>query len=319
MRVESEEGKGSTFHFQVRLGMGLAKAAGVLSSIYASGVVTPLAGKRVLVVDDNRTLRHTMDRLLTGWRMEATTVSDSAEAWDAIQAADRTGRPFDLVLVDTQMPAIDGFRLALQFMEIPDLAQRVILLIHATDTQNKLEDLRVHSSTPCLIKPVTPGELFQTLLKALGEPGVTVSASPSSVPQQGSRRLRILLAEDNLVNQRLAVKLLERQKHSVLVAGNGKEALEAFRREKFDIVLMDLQMPVMGGFEATIAIRQVEGTTGSHTPIVALTAHAFKEDQERCMASGMDGYMSKPIRAQELIETVERMAAQAWSLAGKTA
>jgi len=210
-----------------------------------------------------------------------------------------------LVLLDAQMPGVDGFTLARQIQEDPDLAGPQIMMLSSLDVGSMGPELREMGHY--LVKPVTRPSLLNAILKVLGQRGPERSViSRSSASSTTERPLNILLAEDNAVNQKLAARLLEKQGHSVEVTSNGVEALAALTRDKFDLILMDVQMPVMNGYDATHAIRAAEHGTDQHIPIVALTAHAMKGDREICLEAGMDDYLSKPIHLPELVALLER-------------
>jgi len=305
--VESEPGRGSTFHFTARLGPAQAAAASRAVSRPAG-----LHGLPVLVVDDNDTNRCILQEMLSNWRMRPTAVAGAADALEALRRAAAAGEPFPLVVLDAMMPGVDGFTLARQIKENPDLDGAVLLMLSSAGRSEDAARCRQLGIALYLTKPVKQSELLNAILTARHEAaGGAEDHAPAEAPPAGTRRLRVLLAEDNVVNQRLAVKLLEKAGHAVTVAGSGREAVEALARQPFDLVLMDVQMPDMGGFEATTLIRQREQATGGHVPIIAMTAHAMKGDRERCLAAGMDDYVSKPVRAQDLFGAVARVAGSA--------
>jgi signal transduction histidine kinase/DNA-binding response OmpR family regulator len=298
LEVESEVGRGSTFHFTARFGLHTGTPTWPVA-------VPPrdVEGLRVLVVDDNATNRRILEEMLRNWRMQATAVAGGAEALAELERAAAAGEPYALVLLDAVMPDMDGFALAAAIKQRPDLAGAAILMISSTDRQDAVTRGRRAGVALCLSKPVKQSTLLDAILgivagEASPSPPATAPATPAAGPP--ARGLRILLAEDNPVNQRVALRLLEKQGHRVAVAGNGIEALAALEREPFDVVLMDVQMPEMGGFEATAHIRAREKGTGGHLPIIAMTAHAMKGDRERCLEAGMDGYVAKPVQAGEL-------------------
>jgi PAS domain S-box-containing protein len=297
--VESEPGRGSTFHFTARFGAGKAATA-------SRGVRRPdsLHGLPVLVVDDNDTNRRILQEMLTNWRMRPTVVAGAADALDELRRASAAGEPFALVLLDAMMPGVDGFTLADQIKQSPDLAGAVLLMLSSAGRAEDAARCESLGIALYMTKPVKQSELLDAILTARHEvaPGEERRAPVAS----GARPLRVLLAEDNLVNQRLAVRLLEKAGHTVTVVGTGREAVEALGREAFDVVLMDVQMPEMGGFEATAAIRARERDNGQHVPIIAMTAHAMRGDRERCLGAGMDDYVGKPVRAQDLVEALAR-------------
>ena len=262
----------------------------------------------MLVVDDNATNRLILDELLAGWGMRPTAVDGGPAALAAMRQAGDAGEPFPLVLLDAMMPEMDGFAVAERIQRDPELAGTAVMMLSSADLRGDAERCRALGIAAYLRKPVKESELLDAILAVLGVAPVT-RAEPSSPAADAlpppSRRLRILLAEDTPVNQRLAVTLLEERGHTVVVANDGREALDILERESFDLVLMDVQMPRMDGFEATAAIRAREAGTGRHIPIIAMTAHAMKGDRERCLAAGMDGYISKPIRAEQFLAVVE--------------
>ena len=244
--------------------------------------------------------------------MAPSTADGGRPALEAMQRARDAGRAFHLVLLDARMPDMDGFALAECIQRDPALAGTTIMMLTSDRQRGDAERCRELGIAVTLTKPITQSELFDGIVTALGHPSHAPQAleKVASEPiQEAERRLRILLAEDNAVNQALAVRLLERRGHSVMVARNGREVLDMLEEagsRRFDAVLMDVQMPEMDGFEATAAIRARERAQGTHIPIIAMTAHAMKGDRERCLEAGMDGYVSKPIRTTELLEAIEK-------------
>jgi PAS domain S-box-containing protein len=300
--AESAPGRGSTFHFTARLGRsGRGSAPGLGRSPAAP------AGLAALVVDDSATSRAVLAEMLDGWGLRPTAVGDAEEALAELQAAAAVGEPFRLVLLDARMPGAGGLELAERIRSCPELAGAALLLLSCADRPEDAARCRRLGVVARLTKPVKGTDLLAALLSAV-EPaaGPAAPAAPPSAPSGGAglRPLRVLLAEDNPFNQRVGVLTLEGAGHTVRVAGNGREAVAAWQQEAFDVVLMDVQMPEMDGFEATAAIRAAERATGRHTPVIAVTAHAMKGDRERCLAAGMDGYVAKPIRPEELWRTI---------------
>ena len=294
--VESETGKGSTFHFTLRLFRQPEE-----SPEAQPRAPIPLPHAPALIVDDNATSRSTLREMLIDLGMRPTT-SSSADAALAILAA-ASEKPA-LALVDAHMPGMDGFALAsLLKAEMP-----VIMLIRAGQRKDLLRCQEV-AIAGYLTKPIKPSELLDSLRKVLSRKLQT--ASVVHAPRPPARRQRepmhILLAEDHPVNQKLAVRILEKQQHSVVVVEDGREALAALENEHFDLVLMDVQMPEMNGFEATAAIREKERTTGAHVPIIAMTAHAMEDDFKRCLQAGMDGYLTKPFMPKALYEAIDNL------------
>jgi CheY-like chemotaxis protein len=226
-----------------------------------------------------------------------------------MEKARKGGDPFVLVLTDECMPEMDGFALAERIRQTPNISGATIMMLTSADQHGDAALCRELGIARYLVKPVKQSELLRGVLKALNVPALADDQQLNAVdrmPVKCERQLDILLAEDNAVNQQVAIHILRKRGHSVVVACNGKKAIEALEQERFDVVLMDMQMPEMGGLEATAAIREEEKTTGQHILIVAMTAHAMKGDRERCLAGGMDDYVSKPVKASDLIAAVER-------------
>jgi two-component system, sensor histidine kinase and response regulator len=304
--VESEPAKGSTFHFTARL----ERAHGMIGRS-APLELDQIRDLRVLVVDDNRTCRLILEEMLTNWRMRPTQVPGGREALAELDAARIAGQPYRLVLLDQMMPEMDGFALAAGIQQRPELAGATLVMLSSAGGSGDATRCRELGVTTYLTKPVKQSELLDAIMSALGQEQSRRRTGPLRDREESRHRLRVLLAEDNEVNQKLAVRLLEKWGHSVLVANNGNEALQALERERFDLVLMDVWMPEMGGFEATEAIRERERETGGHLPVVAMTAHAMKGDRERCLEAGMDAYVSKPIEPQRLFQVLEDLVPQA--------
>jgi CheY-like chemotaxis protein len=266
-----------------------------------------LQGLLVLVVDDNATNRRILNEMLTQWQMRPTTADSGAAALGCMLHAAAAGTPFPLVLIDAHMPEMDGFELAERIKHTPELASATIMMLSSADLTGEAARCRELGLEAFLPKPVKPLELLEAIQKALGtsvkDTAQQVAAGQSLVDQM-SRPLRILLAEDNLVNQKLVIRLLEKRGHTVLLVTNGREAVDAVAAYDFDLVLMDVQMPKLDGFEATAAVRERERSTGGHLPIIAMTAHAMKGDDERCLQAGMDAYVSKPIGVRDLLQAI---------------
>jgi two-component system, sensor histidine kinase and response regulator len=302
--VESQPGRGSTFHFTIQLRVGHD------SETRITRIPPKLYDMAALVVDNNATSRRILEEVLRRWGMRPTTASGGAEALVLLETAAGTGKPFPLVLLDAHMPEVDGFAVAEQIKGSPGLSRAAILMLTSSDRAGDLDRCRILGVAAHLLKPVAQAELLEAVGNALylsmERAAVHESTGGEAAPKKRPP-LRILLAEDNLVNQRLAVGLLEKQGHGVMIVGDGKQALAALEREPFDLMFMDVQMPEMGGFETTAQIRAGEQTTGRRLPIIAMTAYAMKGDRERCLASGMDGYVSKPILADELFRTVDEI------------
>ena len=301
--AESEVGRGSAFHFEVRFEKTRAS--------FERSVTVPadLRGLAVLVVDDNTTNRRVLAETLRLWGAVPTCAESGPAALMELRRAAESGAPYPLVLLDGMMPDMDGFAVAEQIGREPPIAGAAILMLTSADRAGDAARCRDLGFAAYLVKPVKPTELNQAIAAALPSAPVPVLPRPADTdtppPEVGAvRSLRVLLAEDNAVNQRVVVRLLEKYGHTIVVANHGGEALAALERAKFDLVLMDVQMPEMDGFEATRAIRAREVPGGRSQPIVAMTAHAMKGDRERCLAAGMDDYISKPVQRAELLRVL---------------
>jgi len=313
--LNSTPGAGSTFH--VLIEVGLAEPAPERS------VPAVLGDVPVLIVDDNVVNRRILQEMLTRWGMRPTAVDGARAALDALSASSAAGPPFALVLLDANMPELDGFAVAEEMSRRPDLTNAAIMMLTSSGEHGDLERCRELGIKSFLVKPIGQAELLDAIARVLQtgvgrgfSPVMTDVGrgfSPVAPPRESGavaitpsiKPLRVLLAEDNPVNQRVAMRLLEKRGHQVTVAANGREALQALDRQRFDVVLMDVQMPEMGGFETTAKIRDGERIHGGHVRIIAMTAHALKGDRERCLAAGMDGYLSKPVDRLELFDAVE--------------
>lgn len=305
--VESDEGRGSTFHFT---------AVFEVASRHDNAtdrLPAMLEGMRVLVVDDNATNRRILEEILKNWRMRPTIVEGAADALRELDTAAASGEPFPLVLLDGHMPDTDGFELAEQIRHRPELLSSTLMMLTSGGQLGDVARCRELGISAYLVKPITQSDLFDKIVQLLDRgvsatKEVSVEKNLDVKARQTTTPMRVLLAEDNVVNQRLAVRLLERRGHIVTVADNGVEALERLSTTSFDAVLMDIQMPRMGGFETTQEIRRQEQGTDRHLPIIAMTAHAMKGDREACLACGMDDYIAKPIQSEELYRIVESFA-----------
>jgi len=301
--VESRPGAGSTFHFTIAL------------PVIDAPETTPAdplpRDLNVLIVDDNDVNRRIFAEQVRGWGMTFTVVDSGRTAMAALTAAASAHRPFQLVLLDANMPDMDGFAVAAEMKQRPELAGATVMMLTSSGEYGDHARCDELGIAAYLTKPVYAGELRSAIARAIGlKPSATVApanARPGALARiaQGPGA-SILLVEDNVVNQRVATGLLTRRGHRVTVAPDGRQALTLLEHETFDVVLMDLQMPVMGGLDATAAIRLRERGTGRHVRIVAMTAHAMSMDRERCLAGGMDGYLSKPIDSALLFAAVEQ-------------
>ena len=296
IQLTSDAGRGSTFTFAIRAGIDTAPDR-------ARRVAPPahLRGLRALVVDDHEINRCVLEETLRFWGLEPTMTSGATEALAAIEEAVRTRLPFRLVLCDVQMPGMDGFACVEQAQARFALDGSTVVMLTSGSRPDDLERCRELRVAAHLTKPVRQAELLRTIQNVVAqepEPAATAAGTPAAAPVQC--RLRILVAEDNIVNQKLASGFLSRRGHEAVIAGNGREALDAWKRGGFDAIFMDVQMPEMDGFEATAMIREGEHGTGAHIPIIAMTAHAMSGDRERCLGAGMDDYVTKPISIKEI-------------------
>jgi CheY-like chemotaxis protein len=304
--VESTPGKGSTFSFTVGLGLQRYPTPKAYSAAVAS-----LRDLVVLVVDDNRINRCVVTEMLTGWHMKPVTAAGAEQALVALQEADSAGIPCSLVLIDAQMPHIDGFALASRIKQDPKFSNIPMIMLISSGASGDGSLCRQLGIGAYLTKPINQSDLLDSIRLTLGTSSLGADLAPPLVHRdtlENRNPLRILVADDNVVNQRVAQRLLQRAGYGVVLASDGKEAVDLLEREVFDLVLMDVQMPKLNGYEATAVIREREKTTGLHVPIIALTAHAMMGDREACLAAGMDGYVSKPIQPETLFKTIKAMA-----------
>lgn len=304
--VQSEPGEGSAFHFTAcfALQQGENSRPGSKEHIQLQDV-------RVLVVDDNFTNRHILQAMLLEWGMRPSVAVDGNAALTSMRRAEESGKPFAAVILDAIMPEVDGFTLVKKIREDREIADTpIIMLTTAGGTvHTRSRELGIAAS---IMKPIRQSNLFDALLRVLGllQQDQNADRRVGHEPLAGSTRpLQILLAEDNAVNQMVVVRMLEKQGHKVVVAGNGKEALAAYDAQQFDLIVMDAQMPELDGFEAAALIREREKATSKHIPILAMTAHSMKEDRERCLSAGMDAYITKPVRAKEFREILASLVA----------
>ncbi|HYL77258.1 MAG TPA: response regulator [Bryobacteraceae bacterium] len=305
IRVESEVGKGSTFWFTVPA-QALEK-----QMPEAEPPVAPLDGKRVLVVDDNPANLRIVQALLTKWGVTVDAADGGVPAIAKLRQAAAAGTPYQLALLDVHMPGMDGAEVARRIRADETLSQPVIMMLSSTDLHPGKTCCKDMGIAAMLTKPIFGEELRTAVANVLDTSASRQAAVHSVFEHNGPTGLRVLVAEDNPVNQKLTVRLLERCGHIAVVANNGLEVLRALEREAFDLVLMDVQMPEMSGLEATSAIRKIEARSGDHVPIIALTAHAMKGDLEKCLEAGMDDYLSKPIHVRDLMEKIAVQASRA--------
>jgi signal transduction histidine kinase/CheY-like chemotaxis protein/integral membrane sensor domain MASE1 len=309
--VEGDVGRGTEVHFTAKF-----KSPGNTEPVGTAGSLSVPRGAKVLIVDDNRTNLRILEGILRRWDIRSKSVQGGKEALAELSAAWQGTDPYAVILTDRHMPDMDGFNLVERIRQRPELSTAVIMMLTSCGHRGDTERCNQLGLSASLLKPIRQSELRDALTRILGAPEQNGKRSPVRPNSfrgalDPSRSLRILLAEDNVVNQRVAGRLLEKRGHRVVVAVNGREALKALDEESYDLVLMDVQMPEIDGVEATAKIREMEKLTGRHQLVVALTAHAMKGDVERCLSAGMDGYLSKPIRLQELDDLLDKYVSNA--------
>jgi two-component system sensor histidine kinase/response regulator len=299
--VESEPGKGSTFHVEMVLDAPSQEA--VVCEATAS-----LAGKRALVVDDNATNRALATEMLQKWGMHPDAVDRGASTIEVLERAAREGTPYDLMLLDMQMPDMDGFQVAEHLQAHPDLKVSSVMMLTSEGRRGDADRCRQLGIAAYLHKPMIQSELFEAITIALSDGnGQRRPLITRHSLRQNRTKLRILLAEDNRVNQTLATRLLAKFGHAVVVANNGLEAIDLWQSDRFDLILMDVDMPELNGLDATARIRALEHGSAGRIPIIGLTAHAMQGSREQCLAAGMDGYVSKPIDTESLWKELENV------------
>ncbi len=309
--VESTPGVGTTFWFTSTFGL---QAECLKARGRVDAAMSRLDGLPILIVDDNATNLFILNEVLSSWGTKPVAVTSGQAALDALQSAAARGNPFVIALIDGMMPAMDGLDLARHIRREPTISDVTLLMLTSSGPPEDEKICRELQISVCLTKPVRQSELLNALVRALAPIAQTaVGAGECELPEgqidlsPSTGGLHVLLAEDHPVNQKVAARMLERLGHSVVVAADGLEALEALEAGDFDVVLMDLQMPRMDGFEAVRAIRKRDAERGSHTQVVALTAHAMQGDRERCLAAGFDNYLAKPVRQSDLQAALEAM------------
>jgi PAS domain S-box-containing protein len=313
--VESETGQGSTFHFIVRLALPQERPATA-----SHAPAERFEGVRVLVVDDNATNCRLCGELFRGWKMRSSEVRDAPAALAALEKARSEGDPFALVLLDALMPGMDGFELAERIRSRPDLASTRLILLTSAGRPGDAARCRENGVAGYLTKPVFSVDLIEAVRRLLAAPpgGAARELVTQHTIRESRRSLRLLLAEDSPVNRLVATRVLQKVGHEVVGVEDGRCALAALESERFDLVLMDVQMPEMDGFEATAALRARERRQGGHMPVIALTAHALKGDAERCIDAGMDGVVTKPFQVEALLAEIERLVGGAGAPVART-
>jgi two-component system, sensor histidine kinase and response regulator len=297
--AQSEAGKGSTFYFTAKFGTSAAVIGRPIIDL------EQLAGKRVLIVDDNSTNRRILQETFLSWKMHPVPAENGPSALLLLQQAAHGGTPYNLIIVDSQMPGMDGFTLLERSRELRATSGASVLMLTSADLAGDQQLCQTLGVIQYLVKPVGQAELLVSVRQALGQESLALAAILPPLPR-ARRSLRILLAEDNRLNQKVAGKMLEKLGHQVAIAGNGVEAVTAFEKEAFDLVFMDIQMPEMNGYEATARIQERQRAAAFRIPVIAMTAHAMAGDREKCLAAGMDDYISKPISIHQLSAVIAR-------------
>ena len=310
--LTSEVGKGSVFDFTA--GFGIQSEDTVPESV----AHTSLSNLRALVVDDNATNLRILDGILRSWGMRPTLAAGGSEALKIL--SDRSTEQFALILTDARMPDMDGFQLVARIRQLPLFEAATVLMLSSVHSAEDAIRSRELGLSSYLIKPVRRSALLSAITEALvGSAAIPEEVVAPLAERARGKSLRVLVAEDNAVNRKLASSILQRAGHNAILVTNGREAVEAVERERFDVVLMDVQMPVMGGFEATRLIRELEAGSGRRTPIIAVTAHAMKGDREACFEAGMDGFAPKPIQSAKLLEMLDRLGTAPMPTTSETA
>ncbi|MGA2370366.1 MAG: response regulator [Candidatus Korobacteraceae bacterium] len=295
--VASEPDQGSEFHVILPLPAGTPQSLAIPECL--KGITT-------LIVDDNLTQRKILTAMMSQWGMKAESVETAMQGLSAMETAVSGNSPYRLVLIDGNMPEIDGFQLAECIKRNPKLSGATILMLSPGLHSDDITRCKQLGVSAYLIKPIRRLELLKVVVRVLNDKGIFAAPAQEPGPWERERhnRLRILAAEDNRVNQRVLARMLEKEGHRVTLVEDGEAAISTSEDADFDVILMDVQMPVMDGLEATRCIRKRELETGKHVPIIALTAHAMKGDRERCLEAGMDAYVAKPVQKQELLHII---------------
>jgi two-component system, sensor histidine kinase and response regulator len=311
--LESTPGKGTTFTFTLPFGRGLAPSHGAPAMAYPK-----MAKKRVLIADDKEINRDLLIHILPQWGLETISTKTGAEALEIFRKSVEDGAPFSIVLVDQNMPGMNGFEVAEKIRALAMKEQPAIIILSSAPCLTDSARAKKLGIERILCKPLRRATLYEAIRHALKIPVPSEKPSSPGTEQEDARGLRVLLVEDNRVNQKLALRLLGKMGHHPTLATNGREALDLVQKNMFDLILMDIQMPVMSGIEATEMIREEEKKTGGHIPIIALTAHAMAGDAEKYLSAGMDGYVSKPVGSELLRAEIDRLAKSPIHLEEKT-
>ncbi len=298
--LESQPGEGTEFHFDIDF------ARDVAHSMSTIGPPASLQGVKVLVVDDNATNRFILNEVLSNWNMNVTCVDGAAAALQVLADVASRGEPIQLVLLDMMMPEMDGLMLAEEIQKDARFSGIPLIMLSSSSAQESGDRYEAVGIVSQLPKPVKQADLLEQLLQIVGERKDEELVRQEIAPR-AARSAHILLAEDGIINQKVAVGLLQAQGHVVTIAVNGLQAVAAFETETFDLILMDVEMPEMDGLEATAAIREKERGSERHIPIVAMTAHAIKGDQERFLKAGMDAHVAKPVEPKRLYQVIDQL------------
>ena len=306
--VESIPGHGSTFNFRAKF-----MRSESVPKIDEMPESAQWKKHSVLVVDDNPSVRMFLDEILSNWGMTPILAKNSKEALAKIKQSEKNGNAIILSIIDRHMPDPDGFSLAEKILRYPNFPKTTVMMLRTVGTHQDIMRCQDLGMTSYLTKPLRLSDLRKVIGMTIGESTLRNKAALSSVSEHPCRvhdeKLDILLVEDNVINQKVGMRVLENQGHRVVLAKNGKEAIDILEDQNFDLVFMDIQMPLMDGFTATQCIREKEKKTGEHVPIVAMTAHALKGDREHCLNMGMDDYVAKPLKTEQIIQTIERVMA----------
>ncbi len=313
--LDSEVGRGSSFSFTMKLGRHNG------TWLDQTSRSARMRGQHVLIVDDNLTNRRILEEVLANWGATCVSVNGGPAALEALRQSGESHQPFDLALLDGMMPEMDGFDLADRIRRESSCPELDIIMLTSGCGPDQNEHCRSLGISALLLKPISQSELFNEIVKTLelaSEPPTSDSVLTLIENPKPVGRLRVLLAEDHVVNQKVATHLLKNLGHQATVVGDGLQALAALEGETFDVVLMDIQMPEMDGFQAVATLRERERQRGGHMRVIALTAHALKGDRERCLGAGFDDYLCKPLRATELREALDSLAAEPASQQDRT-
>jgi two-component system, sensor histidine kinase and response regulator len=304
--LESEIGRGTQLHFTAQFRVPATTIQPAAPSMES------LRALNVLIVDDNRTGRRILSEDLMRCGLRTTDVEDVEQALVELSHRQQIADPYQLVLIDSHMPNVDGFSLLELIRQKPELSPAVVMMLTSCGQRSDIERCRRLGITSYLLKPIRRAELLSTISAAVDKSvPAALCVQPRNRPRTPGKRLHILLAEDNVINQRVATRALEKMGHSVVVANDGRDVLSLLPSEHFDLIFMDIQMPELDGITTTVRVREAERLTNAHIPIIAMTAHAMTADQERCRQAGMDGYVAKPISAGQLRAAIT-LAVPAW-------